>query len=67
LNWHLHNGHIVIPKTTKKERLGENIDFFGFKLAEDEYKQIDGLDRQARLFNPLYWANFSYIPYWDRR
>jgi 2,5-diketo-D-gluconate reductase A len=24
LNWHLHRGHIIIPKTTKVERLGEN-------------------------------------------
>jgi len=31
LNWHVvHRKHIVIPKTSKKERLAENKDVFGF-------------------------------------
>ena len=34
LNWHLHLGHVVIPKTTKKERLDENINVLDFKMKE---------------------------------
>jgi len=44
LNWHLHIGMIIIPKTSKPERLSENINVFDFKLTEEEYTHISGLD-----------------------
>ena len=38
LNWHVqHRGHVVIPKTTKVERLSENLLSYNFKLSEEEY------------------------------
>ncbi len=37
LNWHLHRGHIIIPKTCKVERLRENILVYDFQLTEEEY------------------------------
>ena len=37
LNWHLHRGHIIIPKTTNPKRLPENLNCYGFKLTDEEY------------------------------
>jgi len=67
LNWHLRRGHIIIPKTTKIERLAENHQVYDFSLTEDEYKQITALDWNARLYNPKYIDGFGWngIPYFD--
>ena len=43
LRWEMQKGLIVIPKTSKKERLHGNIDVFGFELSEDEMKEIDSI------------------------
>ncbi len=65
LNWHLARGHLIIPKTTKIERLKENHQVIDFKLTEDEYKQITALDRNARLINPKFFSSWGNIPYFD--
>lgn len=44
LNWHLSRGHQIIPKTTKVARLAENIAVWDFKLTEEEYEKITGLN-----------------------
>ena len=67
LNWHVkHRGHVIIPKTTKVERLKENFNIFDFELSEEEYKAIDGLNKDARFYDPLYfsygiWKNWPYF------
>jgi diketogulonate reductase-like aldo/keto reductase len=48
LRWHLQEGRQVIPKSTKPERIAENIDVFDFELTPDELAQIDGLDTGHR-------------------
>lgn len=47
------SGIVVIPKSTRPERIKENIDIFDFELSEDEMKQMDGLDQgyNGRLFD----------------
>lgn len=67
LNWHLHRGIIVIPKTTKVERLAENLNVFDFKLEEEEYKQISGLNKDIRLFDAKYIDGYGWdnLPYFD--
>ncbi len=56
LNWHIvHRKNIIIPKTSKVERLSENINVYDFTLTEEEYKQIDGLNKNARFFDPHYF------------
>jgi D-xylose reductase len=42
----------VIPKTSKKERLVENISLFDFALTQQEMKAIDGLNQNRRFNDP---------------
>lgn len=47
IRWHLQEGLIVIPKSTHKERMAENIDVLGFELDADDMGKIAGLDQGA--------------------
>jgi diketogulonate reductase-like aldo/keto reductase len=48
LRWSLQHGRSVIPKSTKPNRIAENIDVFDFELSADEITAIDGLDTGRR-------------------
>lgn len=48
IRWHLQNGCIVIPKSSKARRIAENFDVFGFALSEDEMEAIDALETGKR-------------------
>jgi len=48
LHWGLQHGRSVIPKSTKPERIAENIDVFDFELSTDDMAAIDGLDTGRR-------------------
>ena len=48
LRWGLQHGRSVIPKSTKAQRIAENIDVFDFELSADEMAAIDGLDTGRR-------------------
>ncbi|WP_037503030.1 aldo/keto reductase [Solirubrobacter soli] len=48
LRWGLQHGRSVIPKSTKPERIAENIDVFDFELSSDQMTAIDGLDTNDR-------------------
>jgi len=48
LRWHLQQGRQVIPKSTKPERIAENIDVFDFELTDAELASIDALDTGVR-------------------
>ena len=67
LNWHLHRGHIIIPKTITLKRLGENFNVFDFKMTGEEYEKINGLDHHARFFNPITFKEYgwNYCPYFE--
>jgi diketogulonate reductase-like aldo/keto reductase len=67
LNWHLHRGHVIIPKTTKVERLSENFNVYDFTLTDEEYASISALDRNARFFNPKVFKEYgwNYLPYFE--
>jgi 2,5-diketo-D-gluconate reductase A len=43
--WHLQQGLIVIPKSSKPERARENFEVWDFELTEDDIAKIDALDR----------------------
>ena len=48
LRWGLQRGIIVIPKSTHKERIIENINVFDFELKETEIEEINNLNKDLR-------------------
>lgn len=50
LRWHLQRGVVVIPKSTHKERMQENLDVFDFALTDEEMVVIAGLDKKQSAF-----------------
>lgn len=56
LRWHVQCGHVIFPKSTRTERLAQNLDLFGFELDEAEMAGIASLDRGGRIgFHPDEW------------
>lgn len=53
LKWNLQRGIAVIPKSTHKSRMEENIKVFDFELSEYDMKQISTLDlRKPQMLDP---------------
>ena len=52
LKWGVQRGTAVIPKSSKVERLKENLDLDGFELSETEMNAISKLDRNQRFNDP---------------
>jgi len=49
LRWAIQRGTVAIPKSTRQQRLQENIDVFDFQLTAEDMEAIKGLDRNFRL------------------
>ena len=58
----IQSGIVVIPKSTHKERIAENLNVFDFVLTEDEMKQIEAMNEGSNIFmdheNPAHIENF---------
>lgn len=52
LRWGLQRGTAIIPKTSKVERLSENIELFDFEISEEDMDKISALDRGLRFNDP---------------
>jgi D-xylose reductase len=52
LRWAVQRGTSIIPKTSRPERLKENLAIFDFELSQQEMKQIGSLDRNQRFNDP---------------
>ena len=50
LRYLLQRGVVLIPKSTHKERMEQNLDIFDFSLNEEEMKAIEKLDTGKSLF-----------------
>ena len=48
LRWGIQEGRSVIPKSTKPDRIAQNIDVFDFTLTDDEITAIDALETGVR-------------------
>jgi diketogulonate reductase-like aldo/keto reductase len=60
LRWLVQQGIVVIPRTSKVERLEENFDIFDFRLTDAEMKEIAGLARRGGRL-----VDWSWSPKWD--
>ena len=45
LRWRIQHGHIMIPKSSRRERMEENRNVFDFELSAEEIATIDALDK----------------------
>jgi diketogulonate reductase-like aldo/keto reductase len=62
LRWLVQQNIVVIPRTSKVERLSENAAIFDFTLSDAEMSEIAGLARRGgRVVN----YSFSGSPSWD--
>jgi D-xylose reductase len=52
LRWGIQRGTSIIPKTTRPERLRENLDLFDFELNEEEMRSISSLNQNRRFNDP---------------
>lgn len=50
LRWLIQYGVIIIPKSTHKERMAENLNIFDFELSEADMTAIEALDTKQSLF-----------------
>ena len=50
LRYLIQRGVVIIPKSTHKERMQENLDIFDFELSDAEMQQIAALDLKHSLF-----------------
>ncbi len=48
VRWSLEHGLVVIPKSVRRERIRENAQVFGFRLAPTEVAALDALDEGFR-------------------
>jgi len=60
LRWLTQQGIVVIPRTSKIERLEENMAIFDFELSDAEMKEIAGLARRGGRIVDWTWS-----PKWD--
>lgn len=52
LRWGVQRGTAVIPKTSRVERLSENLDVFDFELGDDDMAAISALNQNRRFNDP---------------
>ena len=60
LRWLVQQGVAAIPRTSRIERLSENIDLFDFALSEQEMAEISRLGSAGERM-----TDFSLAPKWD--
>jgi 2,5-diketo-D-gluconate reductase A len=45
LRWHVQQGLVVLPKSSSRERLAQNLDLFSFELSADDMAALDALSQ----------------------
>lgn len=51
LRWHLQHGNIVIPKSSRQERIRENAQLYDFEISEEDMQRIDQLENGRHFGN----------------
>ena len=60
LRWGIQRGTAIVPKTSRKERLEENLALFDFELTEGEMNAISALDRNRRFNDPGHFCEEAF-------
>ncbi|XP_054161903.1 1,5-anhydro-D-fructose reductase-like [Oppia nitens] len=63
LRWLIQRDIVVIPKTSKTNRLSENINIFDFQLTDEEMKSIFSLNKNQRIITSTLSANNPNYPF----
>lgn len=67
LRWHIQRGVVVIPKSTHKERMEENLNIFDFALDQTDMNRISELDqKQSSFFSHCDPAMVNGLQKWSR-
>eukprot|EP00967_Tisochrysis_lutea_P101468 scaffold152298_cov29-Tisochrysis_lutea.AAC.1 len=67
LRWGIQRGVSVVPKSTKSERLRQNLDVASFNLDDDDMQAIAKLDQGRRYNDPGVFAEGmgAFLPIYD--
>lgn len=60
LRWGVQRGTAIIPKTSKLERLKENLALFDFELTDDEMESISALNGNRRFNDPAVFCDLAF-------
>ena len=60
LKWGVQRGTAVIPKSSKVDRLRENLELDGFELSQEQMSQISMLDRNQRFNDPGVFCELAF-------
>jgi D-xylose reductase len=63
LRWAIQRGTSVVPKTTSRERLVENLALHDFELSDEEMSAISALNRNRRFNDPGVFAEKAFNTY----
>lgn len=55
----------IIPKSTNKDRIKQNIDIFDFSLAEEEIDLINKFNKNVRVIIHAEWIKSVHYPFDD--
>jgi D-xylose reductase len=60
LRWGVQRGNAIIPKTSRPERLVENLDIFDFELTSQEMEGISALNSNRRFNDPGHFCEAAF-------
>jgi D-xylose reductase len=60
LRWGIQRGNAIIPKTSRPERLKENLDIFDFELTSQEMEGISALNSNRRFNDPGHFCEAAF-------
>lgn len=60
LRWGVQRGCTIIPKSSKTERLKENLDIFDFQLSDQEMEDIAALNQNRRFNDPGVFCELAF-------
>ena len=56
LRWAIQRNIVVLPKSTHKERMIQNLDVFDFTLSQEDMDRIAALDTKTSAFFSHWWS-----------